>query len=50
MGWIDADGFSHYRGQPIPKFGGRTAVALVKEGCADLVQKYLNQVRMGGYA
>ncbi len=42
--------FAWYRSQPIPSFGEQTAEALVKEGRAEAVRRYLDRIAVGGYA
>lgn len=42
--------FAWYRSQPLPSFGDRTAEALVQEGRADAVRRYLDRIATGGYA
>jgi hypothetical protein len=42
--------FAWYRSQPLPSFGDQTAEALVKEGCAEAVRRYLDRIAVGGYA
>jgi hypothetical protein len=42
--------FAWYRSQPIPSFGDQTAEALVKEGRAEAVKRYLDRITVGGYA
>nr|WP_242012105.1 hypothetical protein [Acetobacter oeni] len=34
----------------MPSFGDQTAEALVREGCADAVRRYLDRIATGGYA
>lgn len=41
--------FAWYRAQPLPSFGDQTAEALVKEGRAEAVMRYLDRVAVGGY-
>jgi len=42
--------FAWYRAQPLPSFGDQTAEALVKEGRAEAVRRYLDRIAVGGYA
>ncbi len=42
--------FAWYRSQPIAPFGDQTAEALVKEGRAEAVKRYLDRITVGGYA
>ena len=42
--------FAWYRSQPLPSFGDQTAEALVKEGRAEAVNRYLDRIAVGGYA
>lgn len=42
--------FAWYRSQPLPPFGDQTAEALVKEGRAEAVKRYLDRITVGGYA
>jgi hypothetical protein len=42
--------FAWYRAQPLPSFGDQTAEALVKEGRAEAVKRYLDRIAVGGYA
>jgi Protein of unknown function (DUF2384) len=42
--------FAWYRSQPLPSFGDQTAEALVKEGRAEAVKRYLDRITVGGYA
>ena len=42
--------FAWYRSQPISSFGDQTAEALVKEGRAEAVKRYLDRIAVGGYA
>ena len=42
--------FAWYRSQPISSFGDQTAEALVKEGRAEAVKRYLDRITVGGYA
>jgi len=42
--------FAWYRSQPLPSFGDQTAEALVKEGRAEDVKRYLDRIAVGGYA
>ena len=42
--------FAWYRSQPIASFGDQTAEALVKEGRAEAVKRYLDRITVGGYA
>lgn len=39
-----------YRNAVLPGFGGRTAEALVQEGKAYLILRYLDEVELGGFA
>ncbi|EFH12566.1 antitoxin Xre/MbcA/ParS toxin-binding domain-containing protein [Pseudoroseomonas cervicalis] len=45
-----AQAFAWYRAQPLPSFGDQTAEALVKEGRAEAVKRYLDRMAVGGYA
>jgi hypothetical protein len=42
--------FAWFRSQPLPSFGDQTAEALVREGRAETVKRYLDRVAVGGYA
>lgn len=42
--------FAWYRSQPLSSFGDQTAEALVREGRADAVRRYLDRIATGGYA
>ncbi len=42
--------FAWYRAQPLPSFGDQTAEALVKEGRAEAVKRYLDRLAVGGFA
>ncbi|MFT9073248.1 antitoxin Xre/MbcA/ParS toxin-binding domain-containing protein [Gluconobacter potus] len=42
--------FAWYRSQLLPSFGDQTAEALVREGRADAVRRYLDRIATGGYA
>ena len=42
--------FAWYRSQSLPSFGDQTAEALVKEGRAEAVKRYLDRLSVGGYA
>ena len=42
--------FAWYRSQPLPSFGDQTAEALVKEGRAEAVKRYLDRIAVGGFA
>lgn len=42
--------YAWFRGVPIPGFGGMTADRLVREGKADAVHAYLDEVDDGGFA
>ena len=42
--------FAWYRSQPLSSFGDQTAEALVKEGRAEAVKRYLDRIAVGGYA
>lgn len=42
--------FAWYRSQPLPSFGDQTAEALVKEGRAEAVKRYLDRITLGGFA
>ena len=42
--------FAWYRSQPLPSFGDQTAEALVKEGRAEAVKRYLDRIAVGGHA
>ena len=42
--------YAWYRGTPLPGFGERTAEMLVREGRADAVRRYLDEVALGGFA
>ncbi|WP_220790214.1 antitoxin Xre/MbcA/ParS toxin-binding domain-containing protein [Gluconacetobacter takamatsuzukensis] len=39
-----------YRSRPVPSFGDQTAEALVREGRAEAVRRYLDRIATGGYA
>ncbi len=39
-----------YRAEPLAAFGGRTAEALVKDGKATALRKYLDHVALGAFA
>ncbi len=41
---------SWYRTEPLPSFGGITAVQSVKEGRANSVCRYLDRMNAGGYS
>jgi transcriptional regulator with XRE-family HTH domain len=51
-GWAGSPqhAFAWYRSQPLPSFGDQTAEALVKEGRAEAVKRYLDRIAVGGYA
>jgi hypothetical protein len=51
-GWAGSpqQAFAWYRSQPLPSFGDQTAEALVKEGRAEAVKRYLDRIAVGGYA
>jgi hypothetical protein len=42
--------FAWYRSQPLAPFGDQTAEALVKEGRAEAVKRYLDRIAVGGFA
>ena len=42
--------YAWYRAEPIIGFGGSTASSLVREGHADYVHAYFDQIQAGGYA
>lgn len=42
--------YAWYRGTPLPGFGDRTAEMLVREGRANAVRRYLDEVALGGFA
>ncbi len=42
--------YAWYRSSPLPGFGERTAEMLVREGRADAVRRYLDEVALGGFA
>lgn len=42
--------YAWFRSEPIPGFAGRTADKLVREGKADYVRAYIDQVNAGVYA
>jgi hypothetical protein len=44
------DAVEWFHRQPIPGWSGKTADDLVREGKADKVLAYLEEVRSGGYA
>lgn len=46
----DAKASAWYRSQSLPPFGGLTAERLVKDGKAEAVKRYLDQIAEGGYA
>jgi len=48
MGYLDAHAW--FRSEPLPGFDGMTADRLVREGHADWVHAYLDDVADGGYA
>jgi len=45
-----AQAFAWYRSQSLPSFGDQTAEALVKDGRADAVKRYLDRIAIGGFA
>jgi hypothetical protein len=51
-GWAGSPqlAFAWYRSQPLPSFGDQTAEALVKEGRAEAVKRYLDRIAVGGFA
>ncbi len=51
-GWAGSpqQAFAWYRSQPLPSFGDQTAEALVKEGHAEAVKRYLDRIAVGGFA
>jgi inorganic triphosphatase YgiF len=51
-GWAGSpqQAFAWYRSQCLPSFGDQTAEALVKEGRAEAVKRYLDRIAVGGYA
>jgi len=42
--------YAWFRSEPLPGFGGMTPDQLVREGKADYVHAYLDQIMAGGYA
>jgi hypothetical protein len=50
--WVGSpqQAFAWYRSQPLPSFGDQTAEALVKEGRAEALKRYLDRITVGGYA
>lgn len=52
QGWAGSpqQAFAWYRSQPLPSFGDQTAEALVKEGRAEAVKRYLDRITLGGFA
>lgn len=52
QGWAGSPltAYAWYRGTPLPGFGDRTAEMLVREGRADAVRRYLDEVALGGFA
>ena len=48
MGYLDA--YAWFRWESLPGFDGMTADGLVREGHADYVHAYLDDVADGGYA
>lgn len=42
--------YAWYRSEPLPGFGGMTAEALVRDGRADWVRRYLDDAMSGGFA
>ena len=42
--------YAWFRSEPLPGFGGMTPRALVREGHADWVHDYLDDIQAGGYA
>ena len=46
----DLVAYAWFRSEPLPGFGGMRACELVKEGKADMVHAYLDDVLAGGYA
>ena len=42
--------FAWYRSQPLPAFGDQTAEALVRQGRAAHVMRYLEGIALGGFA
>ncbi len=52
QGWAGSPlaAYAWYRGTPLPGFGDRTAEMLVREGGADAVRRYLDEVALGGFA
>lgn len=42
--------YAWYRATPLPGFGDRTAEMLVRQGKADAVRRYLDEVALGGFA
>jgi hypothetical protein len=42
--------YAWYRSEPIPSFDDLTAQALVRQGRADAVMRYLDRIADGGYA
>lgn len=46
----DLVAYAWFRSEPLPGFGGVRPCELVKEGNADMVHAYLDDVLAGGYA
>ena len=46
----DLVAYAWFRSEPLPGFGGMTPCQLVKQGRADMVHGYLDEVLAGGYA
>lgn len=42
--------YAWFRSEPLPGFGGVTPCQLVRQGRADMVHAYLDEVLAGGYA
>lgn len=42
--------YAWYRSEPLPGFGGKTAMQLVREGCADDVMDFISAVDAGVHA
>lgn len=51
-GWAGSPmaAYAWYRATPLPGFGDRTAEMLVREGRANAVRRYLDEVALGGFA
>ncbi len=46
----DLMAYAWYRSEPLPGFGGRTPMELVREGQADAVMAYISAIDAGGHA